>query len=55
MHADIKSRNFSTPAHVGHGIPPELLHEMAKLGRLPASRRQVLNLPEDGDLKPQRP
>ena len=47
----IKSPSFSNPGHKGHDIPPDMLHEMAKLGRLPPERRQVLGLPE-GDLEP---
>ena len=47
----IKSPSFSNPGHKGHDIPPDMLHEMAKLGRLPPARRQVLGLPE-GDLEP---
>jgi hypothetical protein len=48
----IQNRRFTIPGHRGHCIPPQMLHEIAKLGRLPASRRRVLSLPEEGDLKP---
>jgi hypothetical protein len=48
----INNRRFTNPGHIGHGVPAETLHEIAKLGRLPVSRRRVMGLPEEGDLKP---
>ena len=46
----VQSPSFSSPAHVGHGIPAPMLHELAKLGRFHPTRRKLLGLP-DGDLK----
>ncbi len=46
----VQTPSFSSPAHVGHGIPAPMLHELAKLGRFHPSRRKLLGLPE-GDLK----
>lgn len=49
----IKNRAFTNPGHRGHGVPAETLHQLAKLGRLPPSRRRVMGLPLEGDLHPE--
>jgi hypothetical protein len=48
----INNRRFTNPGHVGHDVPAETLHQIAKLGRLPVSRRRVMGLPEEGDQTP---